>query len=905
MKPSRRRKGATLGLVAACALVIIVLGFGVFYLAKLYGGGREVANATDAGTLNVAKNALVQPAVQLPAPTPGSNTPMSEFYGCAYPAANGSTATIDLFTYNRCVGQALLIALNAKAEADAGSTTAMGNAQSVLNDLNAIGKSLANGIDPSRSAGTLTFDPARPAGCLTSNFTQSANKNNIGMYNTSTIINQGGYATAFMKAGGATNVWFSDQVLGTNKNLGDSSADFPSQNGGGSSPKLSASTSFLPTTTNPTTSTTGQYYLQGYNPISVTANGTTLTFYGVPIFPQQKPHLVSLSDFNQSATAPDPNTPPNAMKVASAAQLNSNMGGAVACALVGAAFSNTGTATPPDFPVAIPSGYIALVNAPYSTAPNASSLYPNAGDVIPASFYPALPGTPGDATNQGNIFNNELMTTGNGGGLSTSGGYGTGDVYAANAPGAPGGVTGVFGDQTTIAAWIAYNASSNASNAVTHPQTPGVYTSGSNPGGTAAAPCDPALYPPTHGLTPPSNLIFDSNGVQASVQACLAITGSASNCSEEATNNNPTPLTGPCNQVPAMTIAYGHGYPAPQPGSNYPGGVSAVDAIKGAILANFDNVNGANYHSSLTIDASGSTLAVSAGGLGNGLKTSTGLGEYMSPNGMLDVFAVPNNANQNKNNFPMQATGGSVLPQGGNPSILGLLAQLDAGNGPAASGTGGTAPNNNYTFNRCGNMFQQIVQRVQQIQPNATAADVEKLLNGSVAVAGGGTQYGLQMGQTAYIYLNNADLTDASGIKGLHIVASSNPSFTHTGFVGYTNVAPDGVPGSASASTACTQQYSLYNGGGLTPSTPAIQGSPVGGTTNVGFINVSNLANTNDGPNPLGDANLHWMPYTQVSGEYTATDMGQWTPSSGYGNLLGQLNFSDTVSGSASFSAPN
>jgi hypothetical protein len=57
MKPSRRRKGATLGLVASCVLVIIVLGMGVFFLAKLFGGGREVANATDAGTLSIAKNA--------------------------------------------------------------------------------------------------------------------------------------------------------------------------------------------------------------------------------------------------------------------------------------------------------------------------------------------------------------------------------------------------------------------------------------------------------------------------------------------------------------------------------------------------------------------------------------------------------------------------------------------------------------------------------------------------------------------------------------------------------------------------------------------------------------------------------------------------------------------------------
>ena len=57
--------------------------------------------------------------------------------------------------------------------------------------------------------------------------------------------------------------------------------------------------------------------------------------------------------------------------------------------------------------------------------------------------------------------------------------------------------------------------------------------------------------------------------------------------------------------------------------------------------------------------------------------------------------------------------------------------------------------------------------------------------------------------------------------------------------------------------------------------------------------------------NPKGDDSLHDQPYTLPVGEYSATDTGKWTPSSGYGNILGRLNFSDVVSGNASFSAPN
>jgi hypothetical protein len=46
-------------------LVVIVIGVGFFFLSKIIGGGREVANATDAGALNVAKQAIRRGAVNL------------------------------------------------------------------------------------------------------------------------------------------------------------------------------------------------------------------------------------------------------------------------------------------------------------------------------------------------------------------------------------------------------------------------------------------------------------------------------------------------------------------------------------------------------------------------------------------------------------------------------------------------------------------------------------------------------------------------------------------------------------------------------------------------------------------------------------------------------------------------
>src|ERR1700678_2804327 len=58
-KNMRRRRGAVLGLVAACTLVFVVLGIAFFFLAKIMGGGREVAHTTDSGILNVCKQALL------------------------------------------------------------------------------------------------------------------------------------------------------------------------------------------------------------------------------------------------------------------------------------------------------------------------------------------------------------------------------------------------------------------------------------------------------------------------------------------------------------------------------------------------------------------------------------------------------------------------------------------------------------------------------------------------------------------------------------------------------------------------------------------------------------------------------------------------------------------------------
>jgi hypothetical protein len=667
------------------------------------------------------------------------------------------------------------------------------------------------------------------------------------------------YKTAWMKTGGATNVYFASPFSPTT---------MPSMSPGGAPTTVSVPTYGV---TNPTRqpdplnqnqAMTGKFYIQGYS--GITVPGTSMTFYGVPVLPNQKPHLVSTDDFNASQTdVYNGVVPPNSFQVNASAQNNAgNFGGAVSCAIVGAVFQNTGAnSISPDFPVAIPSGYVELVNP----AGNFAS-----GNV-PAAFWPS--------DNSGNIFNAELYDNPQGGlqGTNpTTGVYqGTGDLYTTDT------ATGnVFGEHTAINKWIAYNTSPVMG-----------YPSANNPLGR-----DASKYPPTHGYPAPSGLIYDQSGTEASALTCQTIKASPlKNCTAEAGSTNG--LSGNClNDINAFEAVYSGPPQAGTPGSSPPGGISAVDTIKGAVIANF---NGAGYHKEVTIGTvgtgTGTTLSVKnkdgnnvlGDGPGDGLKGYTGLGEYMGPNGENGVFATPNPGNKDWNQFPIQNTGTTYLPSGGHPSILGLLAQLDSGNGTTASGGGGASPNPNYftpgATTGCSGIFSALLARVQQIQPACTAQQLEALLNGQVE-SKTGLQYSLEMGQTAYIFLNNSNLADTSGVTGhgLRIYAVTTGQ-TPGPLASWTNTKPDGMPVSNIPQSCGQPAYAIVkNGGGLVD------------------VNIDYA-----GPGGKGDDDLHEQPYTVPNGDYQATDKGSWIPSSGYGNLLGQLQFSETVQGSASFSAPN
>jgi hypothetical protein len=154
-----------------------------------------------------------------------------------------------------------------------------------------------------------------------------------------------------------------------------------------------------------------------------------------------------------------------------------------------------------------------------------------------------------------------------------------------------------------------------------------------------------------------------------------------------------------------------------------------------------------------------------------------------------------------------------------------------------------------------------LTQRCNEIAPGTTNNQVIALLNTP-----------LKMGQTLYIHLANPKTI------GSPLVCDLNVPSTVTGINanGLPNTTPDGVLVTGSKS------YDLI-GQGL----------------------VDSVTATGNGSG--GDNNLHERPYRTIQPPdgLSATDTMQWTASSGYQNMLGELKFFQTTSGADAFSRPN
>ncbi|HEY9786633.1 MAG TPA: hypothetical protein V6D17_14625 [Candidatus Obscuribacterales bacterium] len=299
----RRRRGATLGLVAICALVVIIIGVGFFVIVRMMGGGREVANTTDAGTLNLAKKAMKVGVG--PIPLEFSMITQNE---------------VSLLTYNRLVGQAMLVALNADAQ-----RSGQANAQKTWAEVEKLGLKLQEALGDNPTTQQL--------------FSEIAGINNTKMWDGPVYPET--ITQSFAKRGGSTNIWFQPN-------------SFPV---GGTIPANLYSNGTLKAGSEP--------YMRGYEAINVAG----CSIFGVPVFPGVSPHLMQVTELNESRNPPNANVPPNCWKVQSRSKETKRtnlQGGALAAAIVGAVVQSEDVS---QFAAAIPGGYLEFVNMPGKSTP--------------------------------------------------------------------------------------------------------------------------------------------------------------------------------------------------------------------------------------------------------------------------------------------------------------------------------------------------------------------------------------------------------------------------------------------------------------------------------------------------------------------------------------------------------
>lgn len=338
----KRRQGATLALVVAVTLVLALLGLAFFFLIKILGGSRELQHAVDAGNLNVAKQSLRRPYLSIFSTSspdlvdPYLTIARTNFSAVRDPEVN----ELDLLVYNRAVGQALLVAVNAAADQ---VPEGISNAQTLINVLS----------HPSEGIGH------KLSGKLKNDQQQDVSFSNIASVTPMKMLNPGGMNASpeankkdisFMARNFATNLAIQSNVI---------PVEF-----GGISPGFLGSN---------TVTKDGTVYVKGYSFIDVpgVTDNSTFPLMGVPLRPRERPHLVAVTDFLNLQPSPLPgnggnvNTrvPPNSFRSAgSSAELKSGQRTeAHSCAIVGSVEIRG------EFPTSIPCGYIIVANGDGST----------------------------------------------------------------------------------------------------------------------------------------------------------------------------------------------------------------------------------------------------------------------------------------------------------------------------------------------------------------------------------------------------------------------------------------------------------------------------------------------------------------------------------------------------------
>lgn len=313
----RTQRGATLGLIAALCLFVILSGLAFIFLIRMLGGSGELNHSVEAAIRNAAKAALVRPTVNV------KDIGLLEFAGLG---ENGSDE-ISLYTYNKAVAAAMLVAMNAQEEK---TESARAHAQKMSADLAKLGTALSGAM--------------RNETDIEEAFDDFSNLNNLKLLGTKKgFIRIAPMEFAHMRPGGSTNIYFDPKEIPPSIDL----------------------SSFLNTDSGAPKSSTGQPYVRGYVPITLAG----ITCIGTPVFPNDRAHQVAMSDFDAARNFGDEEfrkrLPPNALKsVAKAQETQSGYYIQTAAAAIVGCAKPSGKGTEAGTPAELPNAYIKFSNKP-------------------------------------------------------------------------------------------------------------------------------------------------------------------------------------------------------------------------------------------------------------------------------------------------------------------------------------------------------------------------------------------------------------------------------------------------------------------------------------------------------------------------------------------------------------
>ena len=283
-------KGQALPFTLIAVLALVIGGIGIAFLMQIFSGAHENRNACDTGILNVSKKAIANPTVSFDS--------KSEFQ-LMYKNCTLSDKGVDLSNYNRMVGSAMLIAMNASAD---GESTGLKNASKIIDELQGSDQSIGGKLKAAFEKPEDSGDWAKK------HFDEVAHSNSTKMLGDEPQLSwtKEEYKTAYLESADG-------DVAASNVPINKLIDNMPhTYDESGLAEKR------METPKNLVATDGSDKFLQGYKPIQFP--GVDRPLYAVPTQPKHQPHLVSMVTFDAANQKEAPGKahkavlPPNAFR---------------------------------------------------------------------------------------------------------------------------------------------------------------------------------------------------------------------------------------------------------------------------------------------------------------------------------------------------------------------------------------------------------------------------------------------------------------------------------------------------------------------------------------------------------------------------------------------------------------